>query len=229
MPESETLNLYAAKAQQYFTQARVDLVSLLPRTPGLRVLEIGAGGGDTLVYIKHHKLAEEVVGVDIFRLPGTNQQHPLIDQFLILDVEKQAIDYPAAYFDVILCGDVVEHLADPWKVIKTLSTYLKKDGLLVISTPNFRHIDNFVDIYVRGDFKYNPAGGLLDKTHLRFFCKKNIADLVNTDELTLEQIYPVTHFKTNRPRWFVRVFNVLTFHLFDQFTVLQYVVVGRRR
>ena len=224
-----TADLYESKAQVYYTSVRTDLVSLLPKQPNLRVLEIGAGGGDTLVYIKEQRLASVVVGLDVFHLPGTNQQHPAIDRFIVADIEKNDLDYTAGYFDVILCGDVIEHLVDPWAVIKRLSLYLKTDGLFVISTPNFRHLNNFVTIYLKGDFKYNPAGDLLDRTHLRFFCKKNIADLVDTDELKLDSIAPIIAFKDYQPRLFVRLFNTLTGRLFEQFIVSQYVVVGRRR
>ncbi len=222
-------DLYEAKVQTYYTQVRTDLVSLLPRKPNLRVLEIGAGGGDTLVFIKTHQLAAEVVGLDVFDLPDTNQRHPLIDRFIVANIETTDLDYPPGYFDVILCGDVIEHLVDPWAIIKKTAHYLKQDGLYVISTPNFRHLNNFVTIYLRGDFKYNPAGDLLDKTHLRFFCKKNIAELVNTDELALVSISPIIAFKDYQPRWFVRLFNALTGRLFEEFIVSQYVVVGRRR
>ncbi len=229
MKDTISADLYESKVQTYYTSVRTDLVSLLPKKPNLRVLEIGAGGGDTLVFIKEQKLAAEVVGLDVFDLPGTNQQHPLIDRFIIADIEKNDLDYPVGYFDVILCGDVIEHLVDPWAVIKKLSVHLKTDGLFVISTPNFRHLNNFVTIYLRGDFKYNPAGDLLDKTHLRFFCRKNIADLVNTTELAFESIAPIIAFKDYQPRFFVRLFNTLTGRLFEEFIVSQYVVVGRRR
>lgn len=222
------MNLYSTKSQTYYTSVRTDLVSLLPSVPSLKVLEVGAGGGDTLVYIKEQKLAAEVVGIDIFDLPGTNQQHPQIDRFIIVDIEKSDLDFPPGYFDVILCGDVIEHLVDPWATIKKLSRYLKTDGLFVISTPNFRHLNNFTTIFLRGDFKYNPAGDLLDKTHLRFFCKKNIADLVITNELKFKSIDPIIAFEHYRPRWFVRLFNALTGRLFEQFIVSQYVVVGQR-
>lgn len=221
-------NYYVDKELAYYTQPRRDLVSLLPTNPHQKILEIGAGGGDTLLYIKDQQLAGEVVGVDIFALENTNQHHPLIDNFLVLDIEREELGYPDAYFDAIICGDVIEHLADPWLTIKKLAACLKPGGLFIISTPNFRHVDNLVSIYMRGDFKYNPAGGLLDKTHLRFFCKKNIKELVVTNELRFRSITRINAFTYNPSRWWVRIFDAVTFHLFEEFTVLQYVVVGER-
>jgi 2-polyprenyl-3-methyl-5-hydroxy-6-metoxy-1,4-benzoquinol methylase len=223
------MDLYSSKSGSYYTHVRTDLVSLLPAGNDIKVLEIGAGGGDTLLYIKQQNLASEVVGVDIFALPGTHQQNPLIDQFIVADIERVDLNLPENHFDVILCGDVIEHLADPWAVIKKLAKYLKPNGLFVISTPNFRHFYNFVTIFLKGDFKYNPEGDLLDKTHLRFFCKKNIADLLNNDDFKLHSIRPIIDFKDYQPRWFVRWFNVLTGRFFEEFLVSQYVVVGLKR
>lgn len=221
--------LYSTKATQYYTQVRTDLISLLPPSRGLKVLEIGAGGGDTLVYLKTQELASEVVGVDIFSLPNTNQQSRDIDNFLVLNIETESLPYEQHYFDAVLCGDVVEHLVDPWEAISKVAGYLKPGGLFILSTPNFRHIDNFISIYVRGDFKYDPAGGLLDRTHLRYFCRKNIADLVQSNELAFQAIYPITAFKDYQPRPFVKLFNLLTGKLFEEFLTLQYVAVGRKK
>ncbi len=223
------MDLYTTKTTDYFTQVRTDLVSLLPRNPGQRVLEIGAGGGDTLLYIKQNGLAAEVVGQDIFSLPNTHQTHPQIDRFVIGNIETDPLPYPAAYFNVVLCGDVIEHLADPWAAIKALTVYLRPGGQLIISTPNFRSLKNFWAIFVLGDFRYDPAGGLLDKTHLRFFCRKNIIDLVQTNELLFRHIQSINDFPAYRFRWPIRLFNLLTMKRFEEFLTNQYVVVGERR
>lgn len=39
-------------------------------------------------------------------------------------------------FDIIFLGDVIEHVPDSRALIKTCVSFLKKDGILVISTPN---------------------------------------------------------------------------------------------
>ena len=206
------------------------MISLLPKSNSpLRILEVGAGGGDTLVTIKQKNLAKEVVGVDIFKLDNSNQDNLLIDNFLICNIETQSIPYSEGYFDVILCGDVVEHLIDPWASIRKMTFYLKKEGCIIISTPNFRNLKNFKKIYLEGDFKYDPAGGLLDKTHLRFFCKKNIIDLVKSDDLSFKSINSINDFPEYKFRPIIRFLNQLTFRLFEEFLSNQYVVVGIKK
>src|SRR3954451_18872504 len=99
------MNFYAEKGTGYFTNARFDLIKLLPENPENKVLELGAGGGDTLVEIKKRKLAKEVTGVELMQIPVSNQSHKLIDRLIIADVQKQDLPLPVSYFDAILIGD----------------------------------------------------------------------------------------------------------------------------
>jgi 2-polyprenyl-3-methyl-5-hydroxy-6-metoxy-1,4-benzoquinol methylase len=226
MPKTEH---YSTKENSYFAQVRQDLVRLLPKDSTIKVLEIGAGAGDTLVFIKQNNLAREVVGVDIFPMPNSNQKNPAIDNFILCNIESDNLPYQEEYFDVVLCGDVVEHLVDPWQTIDKLSSYIKKGGRIIISTPNFRSLKNFYVIYIKGDFKYDPVGGPLDKTHLRFFCKKNIRELVETRYFDYESIWSINSFPEYRFRPLVNYLNLLTFRLFEEWLVSQYIVVGIKK
>lgn len=70
-------------------------------------------------------------------------------------------------FDVILLGDVLEHLVDPWDLLKWLRTMLLPNGFILVSIPNIA----FYKIRCRlliGRFDYVNFG-VLDRTHLRFF------------------------------------------------------------
>lgn len=76
------------------------------------------------------------------------------------------------FFDVILCGDIIEHLKNTSVFLQKLKQFLKPDGYLVVSIPNFCHGDVILNILL-GDFHYTPQG-LLDQTHIHFFGLKNI-------------------------------------------------------
>jgi 2-polyprenyl-3-methyl-5-hydroxy-6-metoxy-1,4-benzoquinol methylase len=43
---------------------------------------------------------------------------------------------PEAKFDIVTMWDVIEHLREPWKELKELSTMLRPGGCLLLSTPN---------------------------------------------------------------------------------------------
>jgi 2-polyprenyl-3-methyl-5-hydroxy-6-metoxy-1,4-benzoquinol methylase len=72
-----------------------------------------------------------------------------------------------ARFDVILCGDVLEHMADPAPVLTFLPSMLAPEGSLVVSIPNIAYLRTRLDL-LRGRFEYTDDG-ILDRTHLRFF------------------------------------------------------------
>lgn len=80
-------------------------------------------------------------------------------------------------FDVIVAGDVLEHLYDPWQTMSKLGSMLVDDGYVVLSFPNAGH-NAVIACLLENDFDYRPWG-LLDKTHIRFFCIKNIQQFLS--------------------------------------------------
>ena len=78
---------------------------------------------------------------------------------------------------MIVAGDVLEHLYDPWTTLGSLQSLLAEDGYVVISLPHAGH-NAVVACLLTGDLEYQPWG-LLDQTHIRFFGIKNIQRLFN--------------------------------------------------
>ena len=221
-------SVYESKDPTYYRGVREDLISILPNNSSQKILEIGSGGGNTLVEIKSRGLAAEVVGSDIFSLKNSHQQNPLIDKFIITDIEKNTLDLPENYFDVIICGDVLEHLVDPWQVIDQLTTFLKVGGHIIISVPNIREISTLSKIIFSGNFQYNPEGGILDKTHLRFFCKKNAMSLGNTNQLKTVAYYANIDIKKNFAMARRKLINIITLGLFKEFLTIQHIIVAKK-
>jgi len=220
---------YINKGENYFSHIRTDVISLLPLQASQRVLEIGAGGGDTLVYIKEKKLAGEVMGIELLKIKNSNQNHPLIDKFQFANIEQENIDSPEEYFDIIICADILEHLADPWYCVAKISRHLKKGGRMIVSIPNIREIKTLFRIVFLGDFRYEEKGGILDNTHLRFFCKKNIWQLMSTGFLTPVYCKPNILFKEVTGGKKRRVLNWITFGLFVNFLAIQYLCVAEKK
>lgn len=220
---------YAAKDPAYFSNVRMDIISLLTANPQQKILEIGAGAGNTLVYIKEKKLAAEVMGVELMNMPASNQQNKAIDNFQIADIEKENIAAPKEYFDIVICADVLEHLADPWTMVSKIASHLKSNGRFIVSMPNIREIKTIYKILYKADFKYEPSGGILDKTHLRFFCKKNIRQLLTTDNL--QPIYNTPNFllKSVPDGKKRRIINLLSFGLFENLLTVQYIFIAQKK
>jgi len=139
-----------------------------------KILEIGTSIGNVSKVLKERE--NSVTGIEIDS-EAAEIAKKYCDHMIIGDVETIDLDkeIEPASFDVIVCGDVLEHLINPEDLLKKVKKYLKPEGFLVISIPNFCHGDVILNI-LKGDFKYTPMG-LLDKTHLRFFGLKNIIEL----------------------------------------------------
>ncbi|MNR30497.1 hypothetical protein D3C85_1479560 [compost metagenome] len=87
-------------------------------------------------------------------------------------------------FDCIIFGDILEHLYDPTIVLNDFKSKLKEKGRIIISLPNIRHIELFIQVYLYGTFPQNKRG-IFDRTHLRWFTKKDCYAMLKNCNLSL--------------------------------------------
>ncbi len=80
---------------------------------------------------------------------------------------------------MILCADILEHLTDPWTVLKLLAQRLAPGGRAAISVPNVGFLRTRL-VLARGRFEYSEAGGTFDIGHLRFFTLASTRGLVGS-------------------------------------------------
>jgi 2-polyprenyl-3-methyl-5-hydroxy-6-metoxy-1,4-benzoquinol methylase len=82
-----------------------------------------------------------------------------------------------ASFDVVVFGDVLEHLRDPRPTLRQAHGLLAAGGSVLISTPNIAHGDVRLAL-LEGNFRYNRLG-ILDETHTRFFTRESLVQFVH--------------------------------------------------
>jgi 2-polyprenyl-3-methyl-5-hydroxy-6-metoxy-1,4-benzoquinol methylase len=99
-----------------------------------------------------------------------------------LDAGVPPLDGP---FDVIVCGDVLEHLVDPLAGLRGLAGVLAPGGAIVLSIPNVAHLWVRLSL-LAGRFDYGHRG-LLDRTHLRFFTERSLRDLLREAHVRVER------------------------------------------
>ncbi|WP_168735565.1 class I SAM-dependent methyltransferase [Cohnella fermenti] len=88
----------------------------------------------------------------------------------------------SAPFDYIIFADVLEHLKYPDKVLIAATSMLDTEGVLFTSIPNMAHSAVLLDL-LQGNYTYRRLG-LLDNTHLRFYTKKSIKELLENSGLS---------------------------------------------
>jgi SAM-dependent methyltransferase len=93
-------------------------------------------------------------------------------------------------FDAILFGDVLEHLKDPLNSLRNSVKYLRPSGYVVVSVPNIAHADVKIAL-MNGTFPYRESG-LLDRTHIHFFTKESLLELMRDAGLVVTELYRVT-------------------------------------
>lgn len=155
----------------YYNNPRLDVIEFLPKREIKKILEIGGGDFPTLDILTI-KYESESWGVDIY--PTNNNKIRFIQGSI--EDKKICASVPENYFDLIVANDVVEHLENTENFLKIVSDKLNVGGLLILSVPNIRQIRGVYHIYIRGTFPRDEAG-LFDKTHLRWFCKKDVLRL----------------------------------------------------
>lgn len=168
------------EVSDYYSRANPDLLALIP-PDAKTVLEIGCGAGALCAAYKRMNPEVHWVGVDNHDMTDTS-----VDDLLHTDIEQMDFQADMGPFDVLVCGDVLEHLRDPWKVLAGLTRWLIPGAQVLASIPNVQHWTVIRDL-LRGKWTYTDEG-LLDRTHLRFFTLDSIREMFEQAGLQVFEI-----------------------------------------
>ncbi len=138
---------------------------------GKRVLDVGCSSG----YLAA-PLAEQrniVVGLELDPRAARGAE-AYCERVLVGDVETMELPLEPGSFDVVLCGDVVEHLRDPVATLARLRPFLKPGGRLVLSTPNVANWAIRLSL-LGGRWRYTDRG-ILDRTHAHLFTRATLRE-----------------------------------------------------
>jgi 2-polyprenyl-3-methyl-5-hydroxy-6-metoxy-1,4-benzoquinol methylase len=154
--------------------------------PDLAMLEVGCSSG----YLGASLVARghRVTGVEPDPASATAAAR-VLSEVWNGGLDDYLAAHPDARFDVLLFGDVLEHLVDPIDALRQSLPRLREGGSVVISLPNIAH-GSVRAMLLEGRFDYDERG-ILDHTHLRFFTRAGIARLLADTGLALERIYEV--------------------------------------
>lgn len=121
------------------------MINLARMTEKDRVIDIGCGEGFLLKEIKN---VAELVGTDISKTALNRAKEILTSrpEIKLVKADAQRIPISDDYFDVILCSEMLEHVPYPKIVLKEFYRILKKTGNFVLSVPNEKRSQKFLNI-----------------------------------------------------------------------------------
>ena len=156
------------------------LERVLARGSGLAVLDIGFGAGHFAQRIR--PACRYLAGLELD--PGAAAEGArFFDDALTGDV-FEGISRPwKEPFDIIVAGDVLEHLQRPEDLLSALKPLLKSGGTLLVSLPNVANVTVRAAL-LAGRFPYADRG-ILDRTHVRFYTRSSARGLLEGSGLRI--------------------------------------------
>ncbi len=212
---------YASKAPVYFAGARADFIAQLPDNPNAAILEIGCGSGETGALALRGGKAARYVGVELFETAAVQARRRLTE-VIVADVEKLELAFAPCSFDALLMSEVLEHLVDPWAVVRRLAPLLRPGGLVLASSPNVAHW-RVVAGLARGRFELADQG-VFDRTHMRWFTPASYRAMFEAAGFAVTQVRPVTPFSAR-----TRALSRLSGGRLDHLLMVQIALTGHRR
>lgn len=162
------------------------------------ILDVGCACGDfgKLLYTKNCNVYGMEYDVGSIKIASGTHAYKMIHQIDLNDFNENEYENYINYFDSITVLDILEHLLEPEQVLSYLTKLLKVDGNLIVSLPNISFCDIKVGL-LNNDFTYTDTG-ILDRTHIKFYTHKSIADMMTHLNIEIYDCKPkVAYFSQN--------------------------------
>ena len=171
----------------YPDYANPDLVDAIPLS-ARTILDVGCGGGAVGAAYRLRNPRARILGIEADPISAARAAERL-DAVQVLDVEASPMPFELPDgLDCLIYGDALEHLRDPWALLRAQADHLNPDGAVVMCFPNAEHFSILFRL-LNGSFDYEDEG-LLDRTHLRWFTPRMMARAVSDAGLSLCDIRP---------------------------------------
>lgn len=169
------------------------------------ILDVGCGAGTVSLYLANK--GASIVGIDISRkaIDSCKKSARILKlkdktQFICNTIEKIKF---RRKFDVIICSEIIEHIPKDKAFLKRIHKLLKKNGLLILSTPSINAPLYKVGLAQNFDKRVG---------HIRRYSKEQISDLVKKSGFRIEEVKLTegilrNFFFLTKFGWFIKFFR----------------------
>jgi 2-polyprenyl-3-methyl-5-hydroxy-6-metoxy-1,4-benzoquinol methylase len=191
-------NIFDKEAKRYYKIQRKKIytvLSLSEKHEKGKVLDVGCGDGLISTLIANATGAK-VYGVDISpRAVEKARKRGIVAK--VIDVDKQEFPFGKSSFDMVFCGDLLEHLYDTENLLENVREVLKPNGYLVVSVPNIASWYNrvfllfgFMPTWIESSLKKYTGNPLIKEGvgHIHAFTKRSLTELLRFKGFSIEKV-----------------------------------------
>lgn len=163
--------------------AHVKQIEMVGR--GKRVVDFGCWNGLVAGALKERGC--HVTGIEMDP-EAAEAAREACDRVIVADLDEIDLDsaLEGEEYDVGLFGDVIEHLKHPGRLLRRFRGLLAPGGHIVLSVPNIAHASIRL-MLLEGRFDYENTG-ILDDTHLKYYTRQSVGDLLESCGFMVEVI-----------------------------------------
>lgn len=154
----------------YFETQRAKVLTKLIGK-GKKIIDLGCRDG---IFTRYFTKNNEVLGVDIDKKLLMKCHRNLGIKVQYYDLNSYTWPFNKNYYDVVVAGEILEHLYNPKQIVKKAKMLLKKNGMFIGSVPNSFHILDRIGFL----FGKVPRG-YADPTHVNMFSTTSLRQLLS--------------------------------------------------
>lgn len=129
------------------------VLRLLAAEPGngSSIVDLGCGEGALSLALKNRGFRVWACDIDPkFKIPDI--------PWIKFDFNSNGLPFPESFFDYVACIELIEHLQDPYLLIRRANKLLKEDGRLILTMPNIMSIPARLTFALTGRFPFFEEG-----------------------------------------------------------------------
>ncbi len=156
--------------QEYRLLKKVIVRLLKPYArPGARLLDLACWDGESTEFYGKELGLTDLHGFDFFddQIARARERGVIVAKG---DLEREALPYPDAHFDLIVANQIFEHLKQIYLPLTELHRVLKPGGILIFSVPNLAALHCRLQLL----FGRQPSTIKLFEAHVRGFTPSSL-------------------------------------------------------